>query len=122
MLPCLIVDRSQDGFGLNVGCGLRQGQLVDLILDQDPSKPVRCSVVWIGEPGSKREGHTGLQTVSARSAEPESFLHSPFQSDLKIVFLVRAVNHIPIERLLQTVDGCGTRVARACCLLRGVYR
>ena len=63
MLPCLIVDRSQDGFGLIVGSGLRQGQLVDLILDEDPSKPVRCSVAWIGEPGSKREGHAGLQTV-----------------------------------------------------------
>jgi hypothetical protein len=61
MLPCLIVDRSQDGFGLIVGSGLRQGQLVDLILG--PSKPVRCSVAWVGEPGSTLEGHAGLQTV-----------------------------------------------------------
>jgi hypothetical protein len=61
--PCLIVDRSQDGFRLQVGSGLRRGQLVDLILDADPSKPVRCRVVWIGEPGSNREGQAGLQTV-----------------------------------------------------------
>jgi len=37
--PCLIVDRSQDGFELSVGCGLQQGQLVDLILEEDLSKP-----------------------------------------------------------------------------------
>jgi len=63
--PCLIVDRSQDGFELEVGSGsrLRRGQLVDLILDEDPSKPVRCQVVWIGEPGSKQEGRAGLRTV-----------------------------------------------------------
>jgi len=64
-IPCLIVDLSQDGFELQVGSGsgLRRGQLVDLILDEDPSKPVRCRVVWIGEPGSKQEGRAGLQTA-----------------------------------------------------------
>jgi len=63
--PCLIVDRSQDGFELELGSGsgLRRGQLVDVILDEDPSKPVRCRVVWIGEPGSKQEGRAGLKTV-----------------------------------------------------------
>ena len=61
--PCLIVDRSQDGFRLKVGSGLWPGQLVDLILDEDPSKPMRCCVVWIGELGSKQEGEAGLQTV-----------------------------------------------------------
>ena len=44
--PCLIVNRSQDGFGLVVGSGLRQGQFVDLILDEEPSKPVRTA--WHG--------------------------------------------------------------------------
>jgi len=61
--PCLIVDRSQDSFELEVCSGLRRGQLVDLILDEDPSNPVRCRVVWIGEPGSKQERRAGLQTV-----------------------------------------------------------
>jgi hypothetical protein len=62
-LPCLIVDQSRDGFQLSVDSGLRQGQLVDLILDEDPPKTVRCSVAWIGEQGSELEGRAGLQTV-----------------------------------------------------------
>ena len=60
---CSVVDRSQEGLRLSVGSGLRRGQLVDLILDEDPSKSVRCSVAWIGNPGSKLEGQAGLQTV-----------------------------------------------------------
>ena len=60
---CLILDRSQDTLRLQVRSGLRQGQLVDLILDEDPSKRVRCRVVWIGEPGSKQEEEAVLQTV-----------------------------------------------------------
>jgi PilZ domain len=62
-LMCFVVDRSPDGLRLSVGSGLRPGQLVDLILDEDPSKWVRCSVTWIGNPGSKQEGQAGLQTV-----------------------------------------------------------
>lgn len=60
-VPCLIVNRSQDGFGLVVGSRLQHGKLVDLILDEEPSKPVRCRVAWIGEPGSKQQGCAGLQ-------------------------------------------------------------
>lgn len=59
--PSLIVDRSQDRFGLVVGSGRQQGKLVDLILDEEPRKPVRCHVAWIGEPGSEQEGCAGLQ-------------------------------------------------------------
>src|SRR5215469_3244519 len=69
--PCSIVGRLQHGFRLQVGfgprlqvgSGLRRGQLVDLILDQDPSKLVRCRVVWIGEAGSKQEEQVALETV-----------------------------------------------------------
>ena len=60
-LPCLVVDRSHDGFRLSVRSGLRQGQLVDLVLDEDPSKSVRCGVAWIGDAGSKQEGQARLQ-------------------------------------------------------------
>jgi len=75
-LPCSIVGRLQDGFRLQVGfgprqqvgSGLRRGQLVDLILDQDPSKSVRCRVVWIGEPGSKQEEHVALETVQRETS------------------------------------------------------
>ena len=56
-----------------LGFGLRRGQLVDLILDQDPSKPVRCRVVWIGEQGSKQECKVGLETV-----QHQKILSSPF--------------------------------------------
>ena len=62
-LPCLVFDRSHDGFRLSVRSGLRQGQLVDLILDEDPSKSLRCAVAWIGNPGSKEERQAGLQTA-----------------------------------------------------------
>jgi|SRR5215472_3170517 len=72
-LPCLIVDRSQEGLRLHVSSGLRRGQLVDLILDESPPRCVRCSVAWIGNPGSKQEGQARLQTVSTgrpRGADP----------------------------------------------------
>ena len=46
-----------------VGSKLRQGQLVDVILDEEPSKPVHCRVAWIGEPGSKQQVYAGRQTV-----------------------------------------------------------
>ena len=62
--PCLIVDRSPGGFRLRgVSSKLRRGQVVEVILDEDPSNSVPCSVVWIGEPGSKQEGEVGLRTV-----------------------------------------------------------
>ena len=77
-LPCLVVNRSQDGFRLHVSSGLRQGQLVDLILDEAPPKMVRCSVVWIGKPGCKQEGQAGLQTVFyARQAPAQSLQCGP---------------------------------------------
>ena len=61
--PCLIVDRSKGGFKLRVSCKLKRGQVVEVILDDEPSSSMRCSVVWIGKPGSKQEGEAGLQTV-----------------------------------------------------------
>jgi len=62
--PCLIVDRSPGGFRLRgVSSRLRRGQVVEVILDEDPSNPVRCSVIWTGQPGSKQEGEAGLETV-----------------------------------------------------------
>jgi hypothetical protein len=63
MLPCLIVDRSQDGFRLRGSFRLTRGQLVEIILDDKPLQPVRCKVIWIGEAGSQQAGEAGLQTV-----------------------------------------------------------
>jgi len=62
-LPCLIVDSSPKGFRLRGGFRLRRGQAVEVIPDDDPLDAVRCSVVWIGKPGSKQEGEVGLQAV-----------------------------------------------------------
>ena len=62
-LPCLVLDSSQEGFRLRGSFQLRRGQVVEVILDQDPLSAVRCSVVWIGKAGSKHEGEVGLQTV-----------------------------------------------------------
>ncbi len=47
MFPCLIVDRSQEGFRLRGNFSLRRGQIVELIAD-DPEDSVRCEVIWVG--------------------------------------------------------------------------
>ena len=62
-LPCLVVDRSQGGFRVRVTSRLRRGQVVEMILDEEPSSLVRCSVKWIGKPGSKQQGEVGLGIV-----------------------------------------------------------
>jgi PilZ domain-containing protein len=62
-LPCLVVDSSKDGFRLCGGFHLRRGQIVEVVLDVDPLRAVRCSVVWVGQAGSKHEGEIGLETV-----------------------------------------------------------
>jgi len=60
LLPCLIVDRSQEGFRLRGTFRLKRGQLVELVVD-DPEDSVRCEVVWTGRPGSQQAGEAGLQ-------------------------------------------------------------
>ena len=62
MFPCLIVDRSQEGFRLRGNFRLRRGQLVELVLD-DPVDSVPCEVVWTGKAGSEEVVEAGLQTV-----------------------------------------------------------
>jgi hypothetical protein len=62
-IPCLIVDRSTDGFRLRGGFRLKRGQLVEVIPSEDELHSIRCSVVWIGKPGSKQEGEVGLKAV-----------------------------------------------------------
>ena len=62
MFPCLIVDRSQEGFRLRGNFRLRRGQLVALVLD-DRVDSVPCEVVWTGKPESQQVGEVGLQTV-----------------------------------------------------------
>jgi hypothetical protein len=61
--PCLVVDASKDGFRLKGSFGLRRGQAVEMILDEEPLTAVRCTVIWVGKPGSKQDGEAGLQTV-----------------------------------------------------------
>jgi hypothetical protein len=63
MFPCLIVDRSQDGFRLRGNFRLRRGQLVELVLDE-PVDSVRCEVIWTDKAGSERTGEAGLQAVT----------------------------------------------------------
>ena len=62
MFPCLIVDRSQEGFRLRGSFRLKRGQLVELVLD-DPVDSIRCEVKWIGKGGLEQAGEVGLQTV-----------------------------------------------------------
>jgi PilZ domain len=60
---CLVVDTSKEGFRLRGTFHLRRGQVVEVVLDDEPMSAVRCSVVWVGKAGSKQEGEAGLQTV-----------------------------------------------------------
>lgn len=62
-LPCLVLDSSKEGFRLRGIFHLRRGQVVELILDEDPLSSDRCSVVWVGKAGSKQEGEVGLEAV-----------------------------------------------------------
>ena len=62
-VPCLVIDATDGGFRLQGHFRLRRGQVVELILDEDPLSAVRCGVVWVGKPGSKQEGEIGLEMV-----------------------------------------------------------
>jgi hypothetical protein len=61
-LPCLVLDSSKGGFRLRGSFDLRRGQVVELILDEETPSAERCSVVWVGKPGSKQEGEVGLES------------------------------------------------------------
>ena len=62
-VPCLVLDSSKDGFHLRGSFHLRRGEIVEVVLDEDPLNAVRCSIVWVGKLGSKQEGEVGLETV-----------------------------------------------------------
>jgi hypothetical protein len=62
-LPCLVLDSSKEGYRLRGNFHLKRGQLVEIVLDDDPLRSVRCSVVWVGKGNSKQEGEVGLETV-----------------------------------------------------------
>lgn len=61
-VPCLIVDRSPEGFRVRGSFRLKPGQLVEVI-PGDELGSIRCNVVWVGRPGSNQEGEVGLQAV-----------------------------------------------------------
>ena len=60
-IPCLILDRSREGFRLRLNSRLRRGQAVEVISHDDPLNIIPCRVVWVGKLGSKQEGEVGLQ-------------------------------------------------------------
>ena len=60
---CVILDRSAEGFRVRGTSQLKRGEIVELILDEDPLKTLRCSVVWAGKAGSKYECEVGLETI-----------------------------------------------------------
>jgi hypothetical protein len=63
--PCLVLDSSMNGFRVRGSFRLRRGQVVEIVLDEDPLNTVRCRVVWVGKTGSKQEGEVGLETVKS---------------------------------------------------------
>jgi len=62
-LPCLVLDSSKEGFRLRGSFHLRRGHVVELVLEEDPLHPERCSVIWVGKTGTKQEGEVGLETI-----------------------------------------------------------
>ncbi len=42
--PCLVLDSSQDGFRVRGSFHLRRGQIVEVILDEEPLNAMRCNV------------------------------------------------------------------------------
>ena len=62
-IPCLILDRSREGFRVRLSCRLRRGQVVEVVSDNDPLHAIPCSVVWVGKPGSKQEAEVGLHAL-----------------------------------------------------------
>lgn len=64
-IPCLILDRSREGFRLRLNSRLRRGQAVEVIFNVDPLHIIPCRVVWVGKSGSKQEGEVGLQAQLA---------------------------------------------------------
>jgi hypothetical protein len=63
MFPCLVLHSSKKGFRLRGSFHLSRGQVVELILDENPPLFERCSVVWVGKADSKQEGEVGLETL-----------------------------------------------------------
>jgi hypothetical protein len=61
--PCLVLDFSQEGFRLRGSLNLKRGHVVELVLDEYPPICERCSVVWVGKPGSRYEGEVGVEVV-----------------------------------------------------------
>ena len=61
--PCLVIDRSAEGFRLSGVFHIKRGESIEIILDDDPLSAVACTVVWVGRAGTKQEGEVGLQTV-----------------------------------------------------------
>lgn len=67
--PCLIIDASPVGFKLRVGVRLRRGQLVEVIANDDPFTAVPCTVIWVGDPGSKQQGVVGLRVPGTMQSD-----------------------------------------------------
>jgi hypothetical protein len=62
-IPCLVLDSCKEGFRLRGSFGLRRGQVVELILDEEVLSPQRCIMVWVSKAGSKQEDEVGLETT-----------------------------------------------------------
>jgi hypothetical protein len=63
-IPCLILDSSPDGFRIGGTSRLKREQVVEVILENHPLQGVPCSVIWVGKPGTRREGEVGLQKLN----------------------------------------------------------
>jgi hypothetical protein len=59
--PCLVLDSSKNGLRVRGSFRVRRGQVVEIILDEDPLTSMQCSVAWVGKAGSKQEGEVGLE-------------------------------------------------------------
>ena len=62
-IPCLILDLTTEGFRLRGNFRARRGQVVEVILEDQPLISVRSRVVWVGKAGSMQQGEVGLEII-----------------------------------------------------------
>jgi hypothetical protein len=57
----LMIMASPLGATVRTKAPLSVDQTIDIMTNEEPSKPVPCRIVWVGKPGSEVEGHAGLE-------------------------------------------------------------
>lgn len=66
------VDMSEHGARVEADAALAPGQTLDLIQPDDPTRALRCMVVWSGDVSSDGNDQAGLEFLDPRSTTLEN--------------------------------------------------